>query len=129
MAYCVLWPDGRLMYSNAGHNPPMLFTHGRVRRLDAGGFPLGLFPDAAYEQETLRLEPGDVLVVFSDGVSETENASEDMFGDEGIIKAVSAVLDRDPQPLLEYLLAAADTFRNGVLPQDDVTSIVLRYRG
>lgn len=73
MTYAVLSADGRLTYSNAGHNPPMLFTRGGVRRLEQGGLVLGLFPHAKYEEETVQLDPGDVLVVFTDGVSERSN--------------------------------------------------------
>ena len=133
MVYGILTRDGRLMYSNAGHNPPMLFSAGRpggtVRRLEEGGVPLGLFPDAEFLEETLQLHTGDVLVLFSDGVSEAVNAAGDPFGDEGIIACVSANLGDDPQALLDRLLATTDAFSGGAVPQDDVTSIILRYRG
>ena len=70
MVYGMLARDGRLVYCNAGHNPPMLFTRGRVERLEEGGLVLGPVRARPFAQATLRLEPGDVLVVFSDGVSE-----------------------------------------------------------
>jgi serine phosphatase RsbU (regulator of sigma subunit) len=127
MVHGVIWPDGRLTYSNAGHNPPMLFSGGGVRRLDSGGFPLGLFADARYEEETLRLEPGAVLVVFSDGVTETADAEGTFFGDEGVIACVSGVRDQRPEPLLQHLLATLDAFRAGALPEDDATCVILRY--
>jgi len=82
------------MYSNAGHNPPMLFTGSTVRRLEEGGVPLGLFPDAEFLEETVHLRTGDVLVLFSDGVSEAANAVGDVFGDEGVIACVSAIWTR-----------------------------------
>ena len=135
MVYGILWRDGRLTYSSAGHNPPMLFTGGpadpgmTVRRLNEGGIPLGLFPDAEFLEETLYLQAGDVLVLFSDGVSEATNAAGDAFGDEGVIACVSAHLDEDPPALLTRLLAATDAFSGDAVPQDDVTSVILRYKG
>ena len=67
----------------------MLFTQGAVRRLEAGGVPLGLFPDAAYKDEALGLKVGDTLVLFSDGLSETESARGDVFGDDGVVASVT----------------------------------------
>ena len=132
MVYGILGRDGRLTYSAAGHNPPMLFTRGpgtAVRRLNEGGIPLGLFPDAEFLEETLVLQAGDVLVLFSDGVSEAANAAGESFGDEGIVACVSGHLNEDPPALLNRLLAATDEFSGGAVPQDDVTSMILRYRG
>jgi phosphoserine phosphatase RsbU/P len=136
MVYGILTRDGRLIYSNAGHNPPMLFTAARpgapglaVRRLEEGGVPLGLFPDAEFLEETLQLHAGDVLVLFSDGVSEAANAEGEAFGDEGVIACVSANPSEDPPAMLNRLLATTDAFSGGAVPQDDVTSIILRYKG
>ena len=82
--YAVLQPDGHLEYCNAGHNPPMLFKKKgqEVQRLEAGGIVLGLFPNAAYEQGEVDLDPGDTLVVFSDGVSEALDTAGEEFGDD-----------------------------------------------
>src|SRR5207253_2256958 len=66
MFYGMLRPDsGVLTYCNAGHNAPLLISHGTVRKLEKGGLILGVFADAQYEEETVQLEPGDVIVVFS----------------------------------------------------------------
>jgi hypothetical protein len=71
--YGILWPDGRFVSSNAGHNPPFLVTRdGAIHRLEKGGIPLGMFERATYEEEEMRLGPGDTLVLFSDGLSEAE---------------------------------------------------------
>ena len=86
--YGVLAPDGRLTYSNAGHNPPILVGRSGVRRLETGGLILGLFPHATYEEETLQLEDGDTLVVFSDGVTEALNAAGDEFGEERLLPCI-----------------------------------------
>jgi sigma-B regulation protein RsbU (phosphoserine phosphatase) len=129
MAYGLLSNDGRLIYSNAGHNPPMLFSHGGVRRLEQGGLVLGMFPEAAYDEETLQLEPGDVLLIFSDGVSEAINVAEEEFGDDRIIACVQAHLHLEPLAILDKLLGAVAEFSVGTVQRDDITALVLRYTG
>lgn len=129
LVYGMLWPDGRLAYSSAGHNPPILFSAQRRQRLTEGGVPLGLFPDAIYQEETLQLRRNDVLVFFSDGVSETTSPTGDVFGDEGIIDALSTAVDRDPSALIARLLDAVDAFRQVPVAEDDVTALVVSYRG
>ena len=71
--YGQLGPDGDLLYCNAGHNPPFLVTGGGVRRLEAGGTVMGLFDHGAYETGHERVAAGDMVVLFSDGVTEAEN--------------------------------------------------------
>jgi sigma-B regulation protein RsbU (phosphoserine phosphatase) len=128
MVYGVLSPEGRLTYCNAGHNPPILFMRGEVRRLEQGGMPLGMFPEAAFLDEALRLAAGDVLLVFSDGVSEAVNGAGDAFGDERITACMQANLGADASVLLERLLAEVQAFSSGAVQQDDVTALVLRMR-
>jgi serine phosphatase RsbU (regulator of sigma subunit) len=129
MFYAVVSGDGCLTSCNAGHNPPMLFTRGGVRRLEQGGLVLGLFPHAHYEEETLQLDPGDLLVVFSDGVSEAMDLAGEEFGDNRIDSCVSAHRDLEPAALLDQLLAAVRQFSDGTVQRDDVTALVLRYTG
>ena len=121
--------EGRLTHANAGHNPPMLFTRGGVRRLEQGGTVLGLFAQAEYEEEALQLEPGDVIVVFSDGVSEAVDVAGEEFGDDRIISCIEANRGLEPAALLESLLAAVRQFTEGTVQRDDVTALVLRYTG
>jgi serine phosphatase RsbU (regulator of sigma subunit) len=129
MSYAVLSNDGGLTYSNAGHNPPMLFSRGGVRRLESGGMVLGLFADVAFEEETLQLEPGDVLLIFSDGVSEAVDVAGEEFGDGRIVATVGASRHLEPQAILDALLAAVSDFSAGTEQRDDVTALVLRYGG
>jgi len=129
MVYGIVSRDGQLTYCNAGHNPPMLFTRGTVRRLEEGGMVLGLFGHAQFAQATLPLERGDVLVVFSDGVSEAIDAAGEEFGDDRIMSCIGAHLNLEPATLLEHLLAAVRQFSAGTIQRDDVTALVLRYTG
>jgi serine phosphatase RsbU (regulator of sigma subunit) len=124
----ILAPDGTLAYCNAGHNPPYLFSNGAVRTLGVGGMVLGLFDGATYEQEVVRLSPGDVIVLFSDGVSEAINAAGEEFGEDAIPGAVTPALGQPPQAMLDALLAAVRRFADGTPMKDDVTAVVVRYR-
>jgi serine phosphatase RsbU (regulator of sigma subunit) len=129
-AFCgILGADGSLVYSNAGHNAPFLVTGSGVRRLDTGGLVLGLFEQAAYEEEALTLAPGDVIVAFSDGVSEALNEAGDEYSDDRLLAAVIANQRRTPQELLDALLADVRRFTGTATASDDVTMVVVRYDG
>ena len=128
MFYGVLWSDGRLSYCNAGHESPIIV--GRTQRsLDTGGVVLGLFDNATYDVETVQLEPGDTIVVFSDGVSEARNASDEELGRERLVAALASVRSISSDATLEKLLTAVREFTAGAPQADDVTALVLRYRG
>ena len=94
-------PDGSLTYSNGGHNAPMLVKKDGVRRLETGGVVLGLFEHATFDEETLSLSPGDVIVAFSDGVSEAMNEAGDEFTDQRLLASIDAHRSKPPQELLD----------------------------
>ena len=130
MFYGVLQPDGTLRYCNAGHNPPVLVTSTGVKRLTTGGLIVGLFDDAEFEEETLQLAAGDLLVVFSDGISEAENDAEEEFGDDRIIQSIQATTDSaEPRVVLDRLFAHLREFTVSALQADDMTALILRYQG
>jgi len=152
--YGILGPDGRLTYCNAGHNPPLLISRAAgvpgaaaapgwaagvpgaaaalawpgVRRLDRGGPIIGLFEGIGFEEETVTLEPGDSLVMFSDGVSEALNTSDEEFGDERILRSVDGLGD-EAQRRLGGLFEAVSRFAGDAAQHDDVTAMVVVYRG
>jgi sigma-B regulation protein RsbU (phosphoserine phosphatase) len=129
-AFCgILGADGSLVYSNAGHNAPFLISKGGVRRLETGGLVLGIFEHSAYEEEALTLAPGDVVIAFSDGVSEALNQAGDEYSDDRLLAAVMANRQRTPQELLDALLADVRKFAGGATPNDDITMVVVRYDG
>jgi sigma-B regulation protein RsbU (phosphoserine phosphatase) len=125
----VIASDGRLTYSNAGHNPPLLFSRSGVQRLEEGGLILGMFPQASYDQETVGLRPGDLIVVFSDGVSEALSATGEEFGEDRIKDVIGRDVSVGPEVLLERLLAAVRDFTRGAVQNDDVTALVVQYGG
>jgi sigma-B regulation protein RsbU (phosphoserine phosphatase) len=129
MLYGRLAPDGRLTYCNAGHNPPLVVGRDRTRRLEKGGPILGLFEGVPFEEETLTLAPGDCVVVFSDGVSEALSASGDEFGEPRILEAVQGALDCDAAGVLQALIGEVREWAAGAAQNDDITALVLRYRG
>jgi len=128
MVYGILYPDGRLRYCNAGHNHPVLVTAHGVRRLQTGGLIVGLFDDATFAEETVTLKPDDLLVVFSDGISEATNKEGEEFGDQGIIESVNRD-EREPSIVLKHLFQQLRAFTGDELPEDDMTALILRYRG
>ena len=127
--YAVLTPDGHLTFCNAGHNPPFLVGRNGVRRLETGGMPLGLFEEAPLEDETVVMEPGDFVVTFSDGVSEAFNEAGDEFEDARILESIEGAGGRDAQTQLEHLFSSVKTFTAGAAQTDDVTVLVVSYRG
>jgi serine phosphatase RsbU (regulator of sigma subunit)/pSer/pThr/pTyr-binding forkhead associated (FHA) protein len=126
--YGVLGADGSLTCCNAGHNPPMVIRADRIDRLERGGPPLGLFDRWPFDQETVQLSDGDIVVVFSDGVSEAMNSASEEFGDERIAQSARAHMHDVPQAVLQALLASVHAFAAGAPQNDDVTVLVLRYR-
>jgi serine phosphatase RsbU (regulator of sigma subunit)/pSer/pThr/pTyr-binding forkhead associated (FHA) protein len=125
----VLDKDGRLTYCNAGHNAPLLIGKGGVRRLEEGGLIVGMFEHATYEQETVQLDPGDVVIVFSDGVSEALSAANEEFGEQRLQALVDGHLNDSPDVTLEHVLDAVREFTRGAVQNDDVTALVVRYTG
>jgi sigma-B regulation protein RsbU (phosphoserine phosphatase) len=121
--------DSRLTYSSAGHNPPLLVGRTGVRRLERGGLILGTFPDTQFEEETVPLDPGDVLVVFSDGITEALNRDGAEFGEARLLSSIITNRDTAAQTLLERILADVKGFSVGVEQSDDLTALVLRYTG
>lgn len=127
--YGMLTPQGALSYCNAGHNAPVLVGRDGVRRLEAGGLILGMFEAATFEEETVQLSPGDVVIAFSDGVSEALDEAGEEYSDERLLASVQSHRDSAPQALLDGLLADVRQFCGKAMPNDDVTLVVVRYEG
>ncbi len=127
--YGILGADGSFTYCNAGHNAPLLVTASAIRRLETGGVVLGLFERAAFEEETVTLMPGDLIVAFSDGVTEAMNPDGEEFTDDRLLACANAHRGRTPQQVLDALLAAVQAFCAGATQSDDVTVVTVRYNG
>ena len=118
----------RLIYSNGGHNPPMILRGGSVIRLDKGGPPVGLFRPARYEQDEIQIEPADLMVLFTDGISEAENEAQEEWGEEALEKTARACDGRPPSDVIADIMAAADAFAAGAPQHDDMTVVIARAR-
>jgi serine phosphatase RsbU (regulator of sigma subunit) len=122
-------PNGRLTYCNGGHNPPMILGQSGVRRLEAGGPVVGLLAMAPFGQDTVQLDPGDVVVIFSDGVSEAMNTAGEEFGDARLLEVAQAGVKDTVQGLVDRVIAAVRAFAKGAPQSDDITVMILRYLG
>jgi len=116
----------RMVYTNGGHNPPMLLRGDDVIRLELGGPPVGLFRPAQYEQAEIQLAPGDLLLLYTDGMSEAENPAEEEWGEDALIAAARASADLPSMQMITHILAAADIFAAGAPQHDDMTLVVAR---
>jgi sigma-B regulation protein RsbU (phosphoserine phosphatase) len=128
LAYAVLSPDGRLTYSNAGHNPPLLLTAAGIERLTVGGPMLGVFDDAEFPQATLTIGAGDSLVMFSDGVTDAIAPDGGDFGMDRLMTCARAAHASAPADILTRLLDTVRDFCGPVPPVDDVTIAVAALR-
>jgi serine phosphatase RsbU (regulator of sigma subunit) len=114
-------------YINAGHNNPILRrADGKVERLDVGGLPFGILPTASYETATVTLAPGDWLIIFTDGLPEAENASQDEYGEARLLSAIGAAAAVGPDEMLKRLLAEVDLFVGNTPQHDDVTCMLIK---
>jgi PAS domain S-box-containing protein len=116
---------GRLQYANAGHDPPFLRHASGVSKLRATGMPLGLMPDMTYEQKEITLEPGESILLYSDGLAEAHSPHREMFGFPRIEKFVKAHAEGDT--LIDSLLAELERFTGDEWEQeDDITLLMLQ---
>lgn len=118
-----------LIFSNAGHNPPILMrTDGRYEYLVDGGVALGVLPDARYEERPIALRPGDVMVMYTDGVSEAESPQGEHFGTQRIEQALARMADRTAKEILDGIVADVMAFTGARGPNDDLTLVVLKMK-
>jgi sigma-B regulation protein RsbU (phosphoserine phosphatase) len=114
-------------YINAGHNNPILRrASGQIERLDVGGLPFGIMPEAKYESATVTLAPGDWLIIFTDGLVEAENARQDEYGEARLLSAIEAGKGTEPAEMLKRLMAEVDLFVGNTPQHDDVTCLLLK---
>jgi len=125
----MLSSDGAFLYCNAGHNAPLHITASSIRRLETGGIVLGLFDPASFDEETVKLQPGDLIVAFSDGITEALNPAGEEFTDDRLLASVEAHKHRTPQELLDALMADVRLFCADANQSDDMTIVMVRYDG
>ncbi|MGH2568331.1 MAG: PP2C family protein-serine/threonine phosphatase, partial [Bacteroidota bacterium] len=130
MFYMELSDDqkGLVLYSNAGHNNPVLYHahERRVEHLEATGQLLGPFPRERYRVGNTHMAFGDVLVIFSDGVSEAANMEGELYGERRLVEKVEELADERAETICKALLADAEEFSKGSDDTDDKTVVVVK---
>jgi sigma-B regulation protein RsbU (phosphoserine phosphatase) len=125
----ILDSGGTCTYTNAGHNPPYLVrTDGTLQELTEGGMVLGLFSHAQYESRTIKLEPGDHIVLFTDGAVEARNRSGEEFGDLRVRELLRRNARESAHDILRCLKEQVAAFSANTPQHDDITMMVLGYR-
>lgn len=122
--------SGELTYATAGHPPPLHASHAGAATLDQveGGIALGIVDDAVYHERRVKLASGDVLLVFTDGVTDAINATGELFSDVRLEAHLAAQAERPASEIVTSLMDAVGEFAAGVPQEDDITVLALRYR-
>jgi len=130
MFFGILDEQGDLDYINAGHPSPILIRrNGNAdEAFTEGSFPVGLVPEAEYCTARVKLEPGDTLVLFSDGVTEAMDPQEDLFGMPRLVKLLTGQNETPLDELQKLVLEAVENFARGTSQADDLTLLLVRYR-
>src|ERR1700732_2053506 len=130
MFFGILDETGHLEYISAGHPSPLLIRRGgnADEAFTEGSFPVGLVPEAAYATACAKLEPGDTLVLFSDGVTEAMDPKEDFFGMPRLTQLLTGHNETSLDELQKLVLEAVENFARGAGPADDLTLLLVRYR-
>ena len=126
--YAELEPErGRLTFLNAGHNPPLIVhAGGTMEQLASGGLPLGIMADAEFREGRTQLHPGDVLVIYSDGVSEAVNPTGEEFGPTRLYEVVARNLDASASGIRDRIESALTKFCQGTPAADDITLVIVK---
>jgi phosphoserine phosphatase RsbU/P len=126
--FCLLDPaSGLVRFANAGHNPPILMrASGAFQMLEGGGPVLGILPIAPYTEMTVQMEPGDMLVLYSDGVTEANNPGYDEFGEERLVEVLRQHRRERAEEIVEAVMKGLNEFASGAAQADDITLVVAK---
>jgi serine phosphatase RsbU (regulator of sigma subunit) len=121
--------EGQLRYINAGHfDPAVVHNDGSIERLSGGGPPLGMFKHSKYPSRTAKIAGGDLLVLFTDGLTDLRNQSDDFFGEQRILNIAAAHRERSLKDIANVLLEQGIAFSATPNPEDDLTLFMVRFR-
>ncbi len=129
--YAIIEPGGKLTGVNAGHNRPLVYRarSGEHEFLPRGGRPLGWFEALPVHAVPIQLEPGDILVFYTDGLTEAENVRREPYGDNRLVETVRGAATRPAGGVMEAITHSVKAFMGVAPPFDDMTVVVLRYAG
>ena len=120
---------GEVEVCNAGHHPPLLIQRNTIEKIEATGLPLGMFCDERFSVSKLRLAPGDILLLYTDGLSEAQNESGAEYGTERLCRIVREHSSLPPEELIRVCVRDLEAFRSGVPRPDDVTVMAIKRSG
>ena len=123
--------SGRLLYTNAGHDRPLLFSEGRaVERIDSkSGLPLGVLPSFHYLSQELVLAPGETLFLYTDGVTEATDLAANLFTYDRLVEVLTGLRGQEPPAIVTTVTASVDRFAGSTAQADDITMLCIRYHG
>ena len=133
MMFVTMWAgvldlrSGELKYSSAGHNQPVILRDGAEFLDKWQGTPLGLFDDSVYRTLNCTLDPGDSILVYTDGIPEAEAAGNVLFGDRRLLEACRSCISRSPQVICDTVLGAVRAHADGCPQSDDITLLCVTY--
>jgi len=117
----------QISFVNAGHNPPIIRrTDSSIELLEATGFMIGAFPSGDWENKSIKMNPGDLLTIFSDGVTEAENEKDMQYSDERLEQFLSGIENTTPEEASRLLVADIMKFTEGAPQSDDITILMIR---
>jgi serine phosphatase RsbU (regulator of sigma subunit) len=118
---------GEVVYSNAGHNPPILLrSDGSTQRLEGGGPVLGILPEACYEEQRIFMQSGDVALLYSDGVTEANDPQGEEFGETRLVELLRNARQQPADKILNTITQAVHDWMAGAPAADDITLVVVR---
>jgi sigma-B regulation protein RsbU (phosphoserine phosphatase) len=128
--YGILDKQGRFEYVNAGHVPPLLRRKaGQLEGLGSANFPVGMFSEAEYQSSRIQLEPGDYLVIYTDGVSEAQNTRSELFEEARLRRIMEDFSGQNVQDMGDAIREGMRAFTEGAAQSDDITLLVVQYKG
>lgn len=129
MFFGIMDASGKLEYLRAGHPAPLLVRNGAVEELyNKGSFPVGLVEQAEFDSTQMQMEDGDALVLFTDGITEAENTSNELFGYDRLREVTTRAARESIEGMQKAILEAVSEFARGAAQADDITLLIVRYR-
>jgi len=119
--------NGEVEICNAGHLPPLVVRRGEVTQIDSNGLPIGVFCDEKFTANSLTLDRGDTLFLYTDGLSETLDTAGIEYGPERLVRLISAAHGEQPQAMVDACVADLSSYRGGTPRLDDVTMMAIRW--
>ena len=120
---------GELNYCNAGHNAPVIMANGKWQTVNVlPNLPLGIEPDFVYQAQTAQMHCNDLLFLYTDGLTEAENAAHAQYGEQRMMECLAAITDSRPRAVVDSICASVETFVNGAQQSDDLTMLGIRYQ-